>query len=157
MPSSSSSNHKNQKPHVPYFVGKYPDTWDTMSVPESWLTVTTSKIDLTPDELREERSDEYRSQVEDYKRESRLWNRIEQDRADAKATQVAKDAVREAERQARLNSPEHKAAQAAAAKTRAATAAAKKIAAAEREAQATAKAAAKPKTARDLRADARAQ
>lgn len=130
-----------------------------MSVPESWLTVTTSKIDLTSDELREERSDEYRSQVEDYKRKSRLWNRIQQDRADAKAAQAAEEDAKELVRQERLNSPEHKAAVAAAAVTRATRALAKKVADAEREARVTATAAAaalKPKTARALRAEARA-
>ena len=96
-------------PYVPYFVTKYPETWETLSVPESWLTVTTSQIDLTADELREERSYEYHRQVEDYKRESRVWARIQQDRADAKAAKATAAAAAAAIIQARMNSPEYKA------------------------------------------------
>lgn len=110
------SKNNTKAPCVPYFVEKYPETWETLSVPKSWLTVTTSKIDLTRAELRVERSDEYRRQVEDYKRESRLWARIQQDRADAKvAKKAAADAAavvaatNKAAIQARLNSPEYKA------------------------------------------------
>ena len=149
-------------PCVPYFVTKYPETWDTLSVPESWLTVTTTMAGLTATQLRDERSEQYIMQVEEYKRASRIWDRIQRDRADAKAAKEAVVVAADAAHRAFINSPEEVAKRAArkalfnspeeVAKRDAYVAAHNAVLAA----RAAAAEAARPTTARELRVIARA-
>jgi hypothetical protein len=144
---------KKQPPHF-YAVEKYPNKWETMSMPKSWKSVTTTAAD-NPDWL-EDRQQLWKNMRLDYIKQKAIWDRIQQDRKDAKFKTMRNQVVREAARVARLKSTEFKAEREATAARRRALKAAAATAEAERQALKTLEEASRPKTARELRAEKKA-
>jgi len=141
-------------PATPYFVKEYKN-WETLSVPKSWLTYTTSCNHLTKQELHDERAEAFAQQREDYLRECARWDMIQKDRADAKARALHKEVSKEAARIARLRSEEHKAAVAAAKSAKQVRYDERRVRDAEKARIAAEKEAGKPKSARTLRREKR--
>ncbi len=131
---------------VPYFVEKYPNTWETMSMPESWKSVSTSAGDN--EDWLYERSKIFHQTRRNYIRNKELRDRRERDRKNAEFRKLRNSVVKEAARTARKKSPEYKAE-----KERKAAEKAEK---AEKEAKDRAsREASLPKSARTLRAEKR--
>lgn len=148
-------------PHKPYFVEKYKN-WETLSVPKSWLTYTTSCEHLTKQQLHDERAEAFAQQREDYLRACSRWDMILKDRADAKERALRKQVealrtrvAKEAARIARLRSEEHKAAVAAAKAAKQVRDDERRVRDAEKARIAAEKEADKPKSARTLRREKR--
>ena len=131
---------------VPYFVEKYPNTWETMSMPESWKSVSTSAGD--DEDWLYERSKIFHETRRNYIRDKELRDRRERDRKNAEFRKLRNSVVKEAARTARKKSPGYKAEKErkAAAKAAKAEKAAKDRASRE---------ASLPKSARTLRAEKR--